>query len=194
MKILGYVALGLAAVNAVKKLGQKFSEMPSLYSRNDFGIESINWVRLIEYHRIKLEQNFIEFGNWFNEDGSHPFYLANPVIYVPDTNINPSDCGHTIPYSMYLTSVIGDEFFSHSQWGKMMGWQSGSYCRLTSITDIAAFTEGLFGSLRPEYDAREYYRKKMGKSRVEQMVSELRAYIYGRMVSDGKIPRDCLKR
>lgn len=194
MKILGYVALGLAAVNAVKKLGQKFSEMPSLYSRNDFGIESINWVRLIEYHRIKLEQNFIEFGNWFNDDGSHPFYLANPVIYVPDTYIKPSDCCHPISYSTYLTSVIGDEFFSHGQWGKMMGWQSGSYCRLTTIMDIAACTDGLFGELRPEYDAREYYGKKMGKSRVEQMVTELRAYIYGRMVSDGKIPRDCLKR
>lgn len=194
MRILGYVALGLAAVNAVKKLGQKFSDMPVLYSRNDFGILDINWARLFEYHRINVEQNFIEFGNWFNEDGSHPFYLANPLIYVPETDINLPGCSRPIPYSRYLTSVVGDEFFSHSQWGKMMDWQSGSYCRLSSIMDMAACTEGLFGSLRPEYDAREYYGKKMGKLRVEQMVSELRAYIYGRMVSDGKIPRDCLNR
>ena len=186
--ILHYIAVGLAIANVVRKVANKKSRLADMYKKTVYSEHDIDWDRLYQAHDIKSYEHYMAIGTLFSIRG--PAYFIKPVrlplVYIRDHN------GIDLPYDCYMSSEIDVEFLREGSWGKPLNWTYMSYVGMEQHPERRVWEQYPY-TLKPIHDARIVYGKPMGVKRFDRMADELYSFIYGKMIVDGIIPKDCIK-
>ena len=186
--ILQYIALGLAIANVVRKVANKKARLTDMYKKTVYRETDIDWDRLYLVHGIQSHEHYMAIGKLFTRRG--PSYFIKPVrlplVYIKDQN------GIVLPYDCYMSAEIDVEFMREGSWGKSLDWTYMSYVCLEQHTETIIWKQYPY-TLKPIHDARIVYGKPMGVKSFDRMADELYSFIYGKMIVDGIIPKDCIR-